>query len=154
MKKNFKRKGKGKFIMLDGYVKRSAAWKDLTPNDRCAYLEVKWRFDGVNNGRIGLGCRELAEELGCSKMTALRSLENLQQKGFISKAKASGFNRKDRVTAEWRLTEYPCDVTGELPTKEFTRWGSHEKTTVSPEGHTVSPRGHLESEKGVKYASQ
>ncbi|WP_420408286.1 hypothetical protein [Hoeflea sp.] len=147
-----KRKGKSKFVMIDGYVKRSDAWKALTPVERNAYIEVKWRYDGTNNGRIGLGCRELGEELNMSRGTADRALLGLQSKGFIAKAKSSGFNVKNRSATEWRLTEYACDVSGELPTKDFTRWQPEEKTTVTPMGRTVTPMGHDTFEKGVKHA--
>jgi hypothetical protein len=146
----YKRKKKSKFLMIEGYILRSPAWRALSPNDRAAYLELKWRYDGLNNGRIGLGCRELAEALGTSKMTALRALDSLMEKGFLAKAKASGFNVKHRAATEWRLTEYTCDVTGELPTKEFMRWGADEKNTVSPEGHTVSPEGQSAPGNGRK----
>ncbi|WP_247872611.1 MarR family transcriptional regulator [Brucella sp. 2280] len=132
MANKYKRKGKSKFIMIEGYVKRSPAWKALTPIERSAYLEVKWRFDGMNNGRIGLGCRELADELGMSRNTADRALDRLAEIGFIAKAKPSAFNVKNRSVTEWRLTEYRCDVTGELPTKDFMRWEPKEKTQSHP----------------------
>src|SRR5437773_11628799 len=125
-KSRFKRKGKSKFLMIEGYIVRSPAWRTLTPNDKAAYLELKWRHDGLNNGRIGLGCRELAEALQSSKDTARRSLESLMEKGFLAKAKPSGFNVKNRSATEWRLTEYPCDVSGHLATKDFMRWQSEE----------------------------
>ena len=121
-KSKFKRKGKSKYVQLDGYIMRSEAWASLTPNDKAAYLEYKWRYDGHNNGRIGLGCRELAEALKSSKDTALRSQESLIEKGFIVKTKASGFSVKNRTATEWRLTEYACNLTGDLATKDFTRW--------------------------------
>ena len=132
MSKKFKRKGRSKFIMIDGYVKRSDAWKSLSPVERSAYLEVKWRFDGFNNGRIGLGCRELADELNMGRDTANRALDGLIEKGFIAKAKPSAFNVKNRTATEWRLTEYACNVTGELATKDFTRWGLTKKEQSHP----------------------
>lgn len=136
----FKRKGKSKFIMIEGYVKCSAAWKALTPIERCSYLEVKWRYDGLNNGRIGLGCRELADELNMSRNTADRALDELIGKGFIMKMKPSAFNVKNRAVTEWRLTEYPCDVTGELPTKDFMRWQPKNKTQSHPRDTQSHPR--------------
>ena len=123
----FKRKGKQKFLMIESYIFKSAAWRALTPVERAAYLEVKWRYDGLNNGRIGLGVRELSEALQTSKDTANRALIGLIDKGLTKKAKASGFNMKNRMATELRLTEYRCDVTGELPTKEFMRWQPAEK---------------------------
>lgn len=132
MSSKYKRKGKSKFIMIDGYVKRCAAWKALTPVERAVYLEVKWRYDGMNNGRIGLGLRELANEINMGRDTAGRALDALVRYGFIVKTKASAFNVKNRKVAEWRLTEYPCDVTGELPTKTFMRWEPTKKQQSHP----------------------
>lgn len=152
MSGRYKRKGGGKFVKIDGYVKRSAAWRALTPNDRCAYIEMKWRYDGFNNGRIGLGGRELARELGTSQMTALRSLGNLEKLGFVAKAKASGFNVKNRTATEWRLTEYKCDVTGAVASKDFMRWQAGEKTTAPPRKRTAPPRKHSGPEMEAKYA--
>lgn len=151
MSNRLKRKGKSKFIMLDGYLIRSAAWKALPPVDRALYLEMKWAYDGRNNGRIGMGCRELASALHISKDTANRSLDNLQAKGFIAKTKLSGFNVKNRAATEWRLTEYNCDVTGELATKNFTKWTPEEKNTVSPQGRTVAPQGQWKPKTVAKY---
>jgi hypothetical protein len=151
MTSKWKRKGKEKFIAVYAYVKRSEAWKALTPVERNAYLEVKWRYDGLNNGRICLGCRELADELGMGRDTANRALDTLVEKGFIAKAKASAFNVKNRLVTEWRLTEYRCDVTGELPTKEFMRWGLAKKTQSHP-SDTQSHASDTTPAKTVKSA--
>ncbi|SDP46060.1 hypothetical protein SAMN05428967_2221 [Phyllobacterium sp. YR620] len=140
MSNKHKRKGKSKFIMLDGYVKRSTAWKALTPIERNAYLEVKWRYDGLNNGRIGLGCRELADELGMSRNTADRALDRLMQIGFITKSKPGAFSVKNRAVTEWRLTEYQCDVTGELSTKDFMKWAPEKKPQSHPRDTQSHPR--------------
>ena len=123
-----KRKGKSKFLMIEGYVYRSAAFQALNPNERTAYEELKWRYDGFNNGRIGISNRELAAALRSSKDTARRALDGLVEKGFLEKTKLSGFNVKNRVATEWRLTEYKCNVTGELSTKRFMKWQPEKKT--------------------------
>lgn len=145
-----KRKGRAKFVMIDGYVWRTAAWQALSNDDKGVYLELKWRYDGVNNGRIGLGEREAAAALRIGRDTVRRSFTSLSEKGFVAKAKPSGFNVKNRAATEWRLTEYKCDVTGELPTKEFARW-SPEKSTGAPQVHTGAPQVHPHPEKEVKY---
>lgn len=138
MANKHKRKGKSKFIMIDAYVKRSAAWKALTPIERNAYIEVKWRYDGMNNGQIGLGVRELADELNMGNDTASRALKALVEYGFIVNTKASAFSVKNRAVAEWRLTEYRCDVTGELPSKNFMRWEPKKK----PQSHPSDTQSH------------
>jgi len=83
----FKRKGKAKFLMIDGWIVRTPAYRAMTPNDRSAYLELKWRYDGLNNGRIGLSIRDLAAALGIGKNAASISLLRLQELGFVAIAK-------------------------------------------------------------------
>ncbi|WP_174800975.1 helix-turn-helix domain-containing protein [Martelella limonii] len=143
MSSKYKRKGKAKFIMIERYFWRSEAWDSLSPVEQMGYLRIKWRYDGKNNGRIGCSCREMADELKCSKATASRVFKVLQERGFIEVVKPSGFSRKDRTSTEWRIAEYPCDVTGEIASKSFIRWRADEKTTVSSEGHTVSSGGQF-----------
>lgn len=146
----YKRKGKSKFIMIEAYVKRSAAWKALTPIERCAYLELKWRYDGMNNGYIGLGCRELSDELNMGRDTARRALNKLLEVGFINKQKPSAFSLKNRAVTEWRLTEYRCDVTGELPTKTFMRWEPKKKQQAHPSDTQAHPSYCEQEEEGQK----
>lgn len=140
-----KRQGKAKFLLIDGYIKRSSAWDALSTDDIVTYLELKWRYDGYNNGRIGLGCRELAGCLKSSKSTAIRSLNNLVHTGFVAKAKPSGFNVKNRMATEWRLTEYQCDVSGQPATKDFMRWSAENKT----QGHQRDAQGHQRDSNAV-----
>lgn len=146
MSGRMKRKGRTKFLMIEAYVFSSPAFRSLSTVERAAYLEIKWRYDGFNNGRIGVSCRELGEALNVSKATASRAIDTLCERGFVEPVKRSTFNHKYRTATEWRLTEYACNVTGELPTKPFMRW--REKNTVSPRGHTVSPEGHLTPKMG------
>jgi hypothetical protein len=141
MSNRHKRKGKSKFLLIEGYIIRSVAWQALTPNDKAAYLELKWRYDGKNNGRITLANRELADALQSSKDTARRALDSLVGKGFLVKAKASGFNVKSRAATEWRLTEYQCDVSGDLPVQGICQMASPGFFTGAPEGHTGAPEG-------------
>lgn len=148
MSSRHKRKGKSKFLMIEGYIIRSAAWQSLSPHDKAAYLELKWRYDGLNNGRIGLGNRELAEALQSSKDTARRALESLMEKGFLAKAKPSGFNVKNRAATEWRLTEYTCNVTGELATKDFARWQAEKNS----QAHHEDAQAHQKDSSPLKNA--
>jgi DNA-binding GntR family transcriptional regulator len=73
----------------------------------------------------------MAEALNVGKMTAARALRSLQEHGFIVEAKRGAFSLKLRHASEWRLTEFGCDVTGALATKEFARW--QKQNTVSPQ---------------------
>ena len=59
-KRRFKGGGR-RFIQPYHNVKRSRAYHDLGVYARCALFELLERYTGINNGMIGLGCRELAD---------------------------------------------------------------------------------------------
>jgi len=122
-----------KYVLLHRWMMRTEAWCDLDPVARCAYIELSGRYGGPgsNNGRIPCSLRELADVLHVSKATAMRAVDRLQDHGFIVLMKRGNFNFKLKHAAEWRLTEFGCDVTGELATKDFTLW--RKQTAVSPE---------------------
>jgi hypothetical protein len=106
-----------RFIQLWSNVKRSQAYHDLSVYGRCALIELLDRYTGCNNGMIGLGCRELAEEMRCSRDTAARALRELDDSG-LARPLTPGVWRGKRAT-EWRLTFYRCDKTGELPVNNW-----------------------------------
>ena len=111
-KRRFKGGGR-RFIQLYHNVKRSRAYHDLGVYARCALFELLERYTGINNGMIGLGCRELSEALNCSRDTAAKALRELDDSGLVRPLTA-GVWRGKKAT-EWRLTFFRCDKTGELP---------------------------------------
>lgn len=102
----------------------TAAWKSLDAVARAIYIEIAARYVGIgsNNGRIPYSVREAAASLRIGKTTAGCALERLQERGFIVAMKKGAFSLKTRHASEWRLTEFPCDLTHDMPSKEFTRW--------------------------------
>jgi hypothetical protein len=109
----------------------SAAWRNLTANARAIYIEIGRRYAGPNsnNGRIPYSVREAAKALRVSQATACRALAELTAHGFIVPMMKGGFNLKRRHATEWRLTEFPCDVTNALAgTKDFMKWQSPSPT--------------------------
>jgi hypothetical protein len=107
----------------------SPAWHDLNAATRAIYCEMAKRYagDGSNNGRIPYSVREAAAELRISPTTASRALKSLQHHGFIVAETRGAFSLKKRHATEWRLTEFPCDITHALPTKDFMRWHPGQK---------------------------
>ncbi|ODR98065.1 hypothetical protein AUC68_11235 [Methyloceanibacter methanicus] len=103
--------------MIYRNVKRSEAYHGLSAVARSALIEVLDRYTGINNGMIGLGVRELAYELGCTKDTASRAMRELDDAGLVVPMKV-GVWRGRRAT-EWRLTFHRCDVSGDLPNQNF-----------------------------------
>src|SRR5690606_11224990 len=91
---NRKGRGGGSFVMLPHYLLKSTAWRDLDTNARALYVELLLRYNGQNNGNIGLGNREAGEALNLSKDSARRAFDALIGHGFIEVAQGSTFNQK------------------------------------------------------------
>jgi biotin operon repressor len=116
--------GEPRHVRLYHWFMRTEAWRALDCVARCAYVELAQRYAGAgtNNGRLPFSLREMSEALNISKTTAQRAMQQLEGRGFIVRTKLGAFSLKERHASEWRLTEFGCDVTGALPTKEFATW--------------------------------
>jgi hypothetical protein len=127
-------------VRLYYWMMATPAWKSLNANQRAIYVEMAARYNGSNNGRIHFSTREAAGALHIGRATAGRELAVLVERGFIVAVTRGGFNVKDkqRQSTEWRLTEFNCDVTHALPSKDFARWSpefisrSHYRATNGP----------------------
>jgi hypothetical protein len=120
-----KREGSPRHVRLYHYMLNTAAWRDLNAVARAIYIEIAKRYAGVgsNNGRIPYSVREAGSELKIGTATASRALAALVDHGFIVPVTKGAFSRKARHATEWRLTEFPCDVTNTpIATKDFMRW--------------------------------
>jgi hypothetical protein len=136
----------GLFVMLDRYIMDCPAWRALSSHGKVAYLVLKKRYNGWNNGTIGLSTRDLAKELNMGNDTAARAISDLVSHGFVEVTADSNFDRKVGLAREFRLTEYPDNRPGMplKPTKEFMQWqaeGQKKQNAVAPSGRTVAPVG-------------
>lgn len=112
-------KGTGRHVRLYHWMLESASWQNLDATARGIYIDLLTRYNGFNNGRISYSVREAERSLHIGKSNAARALQRLDDGGFITPLKKGGFSRKDRHSTEWRLTEFNCDVTGEVASKAF-----------------------------------
>ena len=137
--------GEGRHIRLYRWLTDTVAWRDLGPVERALYLEMKARYagPGTNNGRLPFSVREAAEALHIGKSKAAEAFLRLEQHGFIVNRQKGGFTCKVRHSSEWRLTEHACDVTGDLPTKDFTRWSPEMQKPVLQADRAVPERGPI-----------
>ena len=117
-------KGESRHVRLYHWLMNSPAWSHLGALERAIYLEIASRYagEGSNNGKLPYSVREAAETFKVSPATASRALRGLEETGFIVSVTKGGFSRKVRHATEWRLTEFRCDVTGEMASKEFMSW--------------------------------
>jgi DNA-binding MarR family transcriptional regulator len=132
-------------VRLYHYLMQTEAWQSLRALERSIYIEIAARYagDGSNNGRIGYSIREAASTFRVGKSSAARALEKLQDRGFIVARKKGAFSLKSRHSTEWRLTEFGCDLTSALPTKEFARWLPENQKPVPPGTLTVPEKGPI-----------
>lgn len=119
--------------MLFHYMLDSQAWKSLGPIPRAVYLDLAKRYYGTNNGRIGYSIRCAVDELHIGNATAKRALDALQERGFIVAMKRGHFNVKVRLASEWRLTQFACDVSPNIATKDFMTWTPNKNRTRYPQ---------------------
>jgi hypothetical protein len=104
---------------------------------RCALFEVLERYNGINDGMIGLGVRELAAALSCPRDTASRALHQLDDAGSARPTQVEVW--RGRRAPEWRLMFYRCDKTVTLlvlnwPAQVASDHKDAKRLSVRPEG--------------------
>jgi hypothetical protein len=118
-------------VRLYRWMLDSPAYLSLSCAARAVLIEIARGHDGMNNGRLGLSIRRASERCNIARGTAQRAFAELQERGFIDCMTKGAFSRKVLHATEWRLTWWPCDVTGDLPRKEFMNWGREKQNAVS-----------------------
>jgi hypothetical protein len=112
------RGGGRRFIQLYHNVKNSRAYHDLSVYGRSALVELLARYTGINNGMIGLGCRELADELGCARDTAAKALIELDNAG-LARPLTHGVWRGKKATPPSPQTK----IIDDPRIRSLARWG-------------------------------
>lgn len=121
-KKYQKAKGRNEpnFIQLRHDIYKSEAWKSLSTNAKCVWLEIVFRFNGKNNGEIPLSCREAASVCHIGKGTAKRCFDDLIERGLIKVTEESNFNYKMKRSRRWALTHKPYN--NKMASNEWRSW--------------------------------
>ena len=121
------------FLQLFKHMLKSEAWQTLKPAARCVYISITDRYDGSNNGYLAASVRDLAAECLIDKNTVTASIDALIERGLIERKQEGSFACKVRLAAEYRLTCYKCDRTGQAATNAFRQWRGG-KTGAPPVG--------------------
>jgi hypothetical protein len=93
------RNRKRKFIALGHDCFDSPAFRYLSGDSVKVYLLIIRRYNGHNNGKIGLELSEAASCLCLSESKVLDGLAELQEHGLVEK-----------LSSEWALTDRSLDV--------------------------------------------
>ena len=107
-----------RFVKLTYPLIVSEAWRWLRPISKAVYIELKRRYNGLNNGKISLSLSEAAHILKASKSSISRALKQLETHGFIKLIKKGYFT--GRMASEYALTDEQLD--GYPPTREWKQW--------------------------------
>ena len=117
-------------VRLYYWMMDTPAWRSLNGNERATLVDIMRRYDGSNNGRIPYSVRDVEDNLRVSKATGSRILKRLEQRGFIATMTKGAFSLKRRHATEWRLSEFNCDLTHAMPSKQFAKWSPEIQNTV------------------------
>lgn len=111
----------GPFVKLEGWMLKSEAWATMKPGPRALYVELKRRFNGNNNGKIFLSCRDAAKALNVTTDTANQYFKQLEARGFITVIEGGhlGPSGVGRAT-KWALQE--VGLNQRPPAKGFMSW--------------------------------
>ena len=107
-----------RFVKLTYPLIESEAWRWLRPISKAVYIELKRRYNGLNNGKISLSLSEAAYILKASKSSISKALKQLEAHGFIKLTKKGYF--AGRMASEHALTDEQLD--GYPPTREWKQW--------------------------------
>jgi len=93
-----KKKSWRPFVMMHKQVLESPAWKGLSPEEKCIYIDIKAKYNGGNNGDIPFHYSEhkgeyhpkdIAKVLGGPKTGE----GSLIKKGWLQKTREGGYYR-------------------------------------------------------------
>ena len=125
MARKHDRERKDRYFQMHHYMLKTDAWRGLSAAARAVYVQIGFRYNGANNGKIAFSVREAAEECCLAKNTANRAFKELIDLGFIEETRHGGLSRrKTCIASEWRLTAFKCDLTGSLKTSLFMQRGT------------------------------
>src|SRR5262245_13895518 len=140
-RRNRRSKKSTRYLQLSHFMLTSPAWRSLDPVPRALFVELAQRYNGFNNGNIGLGLREAARALNVKPHTVGKAFGALQDRGFVVMTQDSGFDHK-RLAREWRLTIFStgdCCAPNAPPTHDYVHWRpASEKQKPVPFGDTHS----------------
>jgi len=111
-------------------VLQSEAYYALDAYARAAYVELCMRYNGENNGRIGLSVRELAWRLRCSPNRANKALTQINDADLAYPTFIGSYRNGGRAT-EWLITAYACKEEGHAAKTQWSRHPSYAEAKLS-----------------------
>ena len=128
------------FVGLPAAVLYSPAYQQLGVVPRAILLELLGRFNGYNNGKIGMSYREMADRLNTKSLKSIGpAIVDLHGHGFID-VTAEG-KWKVREARLYRLTFLSSGAHGQVrATNDYASWTPQEVKSGLPDTVTEKPR--------------
>ena len=104
-------------------VMESEAYLHLSVDARAVFFEIVYKFNGSNNGKIGIGYREIAKRLNRRGFHFIApAITELMEHGFLDLSMAHSW--KDKRVREYRLTFISTGANGHrgTATNDYRRW--------------------------------
>ncbi|MXO84752.1 hypothetical protein GRI38_01715 [Altererythrobacter aurantiacus] len=115
-----------KFVMLESFLLKSAAYRLLSPQARALLVEFLHLYNGVNNREIYMSQRQAADLLNVKMhRTAGKYIQELEEKGFVRTIVKGSFDNKQPLASVYELTMK--DVGERHATKDFMRYRPTDK---------------------------
>lgn len=109
-----------RFVKLDHWILKSAAYRLLSPTARALLVEFMFQYNGSNNGMLFMSQREAAKALGLSThQTAAKYINELLDRGFLDVVVKGSFDNKQSLATVYRLTMWAVGNEKGVGTKEF-----------------------------------
>ena len=128
---SYNKKGRSKHtrhVRINHWMLKTDAWRSLKPAEIAVFLILLERYNGGNNGMIGLSIRDAARLAHISQNTVSKSLQALIDKGFVKRRYKGSFSQKVHRASEYELTHVPYGKG--LATKEFASWEKQNTASI------------------------
>lgn len=89
------------FVAIARTTIMSKDWRELKPTERITYIQIKYHFNGSNNGQIKASIKTLAKETNLNASTVCSAIKTLMVKGWIERTNPGGLYKN---ASTYRLT--------------------------------------------------
>lgn len=137
--------GSGRVIIVKRALIHSPQFSALASTSRTLFFELHALFNGTNNAKIFLSCKDAADRLGLSDLKAVRAaFDELRDLGFITETIGASFAIKAGQTSKaraWNLNWISrgyCAGPDVLPDLDFSRLRPIQKRRVERRSRVLS----------------
>lgn len=126
------RRDYGRYYNVPHSITDTLAYRSLSVYAFKLWHDLMLQYDGKNNGRIDAILTRL-EKYGWKNGTLYRSLNELQEKGFLVKTRQGGIGSMKKICSLYRFTHLATNLDSEIritksaPTNDYKSWVQRKK---------------------------